>query len=111
MLSYVWFLIIAGYFFNFTDNTFGFIFLLNSLLGDSDPPMTVGNPLVSEMPCEFCDYDPLMLSYGWILILARYFFNFTDNTFGLIFLLRSPLRDNDPPMSVVTPLVSEMPWE
>ena len=70
MLSYGGILIIAGYFFNFTNNSFEIIFFLRSLLEDNDPPMSVVIPLASKMPCEWWDYDPIMLSYGKILTLA-----------------------------------------
>ena len=90
---------------------FGFIFLLRSLLEDNDPNISVVTPLESEMPCKLCDYDLLMMSYGGIMILAGYFFNFTDNNFEFLFLLRSLLKDNNPPMSVMTPLASKMSCE
>ena len=37
---------------NFMDNTFGFIFLLRSLLGNNDPSMSVMTPLASKISCE-----------------------------------------------------------
>ena len=85
--------------------------MLRSLLGDNYPPMSVVTSLASEMPCECWDYDLIKLSYGWILILAGHFSNFTDNPFGFNFFLRSLLVDSDPLISVVNPLISEMHCE